>query len=224
MITQTPTKRPFLSLREPICSLTHLSGAILSLAGMIWLLILVQGDPLAVLACSLYGGSLIFLFLASALSHSLFVNDRLQMRLCQLDYIGIFMLIAGSTAPFCLITLRHDWGIPLLIMQYSIAVLGSLHVLLWPRVAHIKRAWLYIVQGWLVLVAARPLLAHLPFAALVWLFIGGVIFTVGAIILALDRPHLVPGKFSAHDLWHFFVLAGCACHFYVIVRYIAMAT
>jgi hemolysin III len=102
-------------------------------------------------------------------------------------------------------------------------VFGILVSLFWKRAPKALRLSLTLVMGWLVVVALGPLRKALPSSALLWLLVGGIVYSVGAVIYALDRPHLWPGKFSAHDLWHLFVIGGSACHYYMMLRYLAFA-
>lgn len=211
-------------LREPMSAGLHFAGAALSVAALAVLLVLARGRPLHTIGFAVYGASLVFLYLASAVSHSLHVKPPVQAWLSRLDYIAIFLLIAGTCAPLCLMTLRGSaWGGRLLAVEYGLAALGVAHVLLWRHAPHWPRVVLYVVMGWLVMLAFPTLRLLLPSDALAWLVGGGLVFTVGLVVLALDRPHLRPGRFSAHDLWHAFVLAGTACHFVFMVRFLALS-
>lgn len=206
-------------LKEPFCALSHYTGAVLSVGALVLLLGAARGRPLPTLAAALYGGSLIALYLASALSHTWHAAPRVQTWLSRADYVGIFLLIAGTYAPMCLVSLRGPWGRGLLSVEYGLAVVGIANVL-FTRTPHWMRVPVYAVMGWLAVVALGPLQRALPPAALHWLFAGGAFYTGGLAILALDRPHLWPGRFSAHDLWHVCVLAGSACHFVLIYLYV----
>lgn len=186
---------------------------------LILLLLAARGRPLPTLGAVLYGGSLIALYLASALSHTWHAPERVQTWLSRADYVAIFLLIAGTYAPLCLVSLRGPWGWRLLGAEYGLAILGIGNVL-FSRTPHWMRVPVYAVMGWLAVVALGPIQRALPTAAIGWLFAGGLLYSVGLIVLAVDRPHLWPGKFSAHDLWHVFVLAGSACHFVLILRYV----
>jgi hemolysin III len=208
-------------IREPFCGLSHLAGAILSMVGMVALLALANGRPWRVVSFAIYGASLIVLYTASALYHSLPVPQRHVARLLRFDYSAIFLLIAGTSVPLCLGPLRGAWGWSLLAAEYGMALLGIGAVLFCQRLSDGLRVLLYFCMGGLIFVAMAPLRQALPPAALAWLFSGGAAYTLGAIILGVDRPHLWPGKFSAHDLWHLFVLGGSACHFVLMLRFVA---
>lgn len=207
-------------LKDPFCGLSHAIGAGLSLAALVVLLLRANGSLLASVAFLIYGLSLLALYTSSALYHSLQVSPQATRKLQQLDHCAIFVLIAGTYTPVCLITLKGSWGACLLAGQCALLVVGLGLSLArsapeWPRFV------LYLLMGWMVLVALGPLRAALPAAGFRWLLFGGIAYSVGAVIFAADKPHLWPGKFSAHDLWHVFVLAGSACHFVVMLRFVA---
>lgn len=208
-------------LKEPFCGLSHFVGAGMSAVLLIALLVIADGRPRRVVAFAVYGLSLITLYLASALYHSLHTDPDTERRLQLMDYASIFLLIAGTYTPVCLITLRGVGGGPILAAEYAMAVTGIGILLFWKNAPHIVRVPFYLVMGWLAVVAWPQLERALPDAALWWLVLGGLFYTFGTVIYATDRPHLCPGRFSAHDLWHLFVMAGSACHAVLILRYIA---
>lgn len=212
---------PRFPIREPFSGLSHLLGAVLSLAGMIALLLMAQGRPRYLLAFAIYGLSLILLYASSALYHSLHVSEEQVKRLQRLDYAAIFLLIAGTYTPVCLIVLHGvlRWG--LLAAIYTIAAGGICTILCWRKHPHWIRVTLYIVMGWLALAILPTLRMVLSPVGMAWLLAGGAIYTVGVVFYALGRPNLWPGKFSSHDLWHVFVLGGSACHFLLMLTIVA---
>lgn len=211
----------FKCLKEPFCSVSHGAGVLLSLAALIFLLVSSAGKPLHQLAFAIYGVSLMTLYAASTLYHSLRVPPHAEKKLARFDYCAIYLLIAGSYTPVCLIALGGAWGSGLMAAIWGLALAGIGGCIFWKNNPDWLRMTLYLVMGWLIVIAAAPLREALPATALRWLLAGGVAYSVGAIILAIDRPHLWPGKFSAHDLWHIFVLAGSACHFVMMACFIA---
>jgi len=200
-------------LREPFSAMSHLVGALLSIAALVILLVLSHGRPWHIVSFSIYGSSLILLYTASALYHALSVRPRYAERLRRLDHSMIYLLILGSYAPLCLIALRGAWGWSLFGVEIGLAVTGIAFSMFWTRVPDWVRLMLYLGMGWLIVIALVPLRAAISNTAWEWLVAGGLTFSIGAVIFALDRPHLLPGKFHAHDLWHCFVLAGTICHF-----------
>lgn len=208
-------------LKEPFCGLSHWVGAAFSVAVLVALLVVADGRPRRLVAFGIYGLSLVALYTASALYHSLHAEPETERRLQLLDYASIFLLIAGTYTPVCLITLRGAGGIPMLAAEYAMAVTGIGILLFWKNAPHTVRVPFYVIMGWLAVIAWPQLERALPDAALWWLVGGGLFYTFGTIIYATDRPHLWPGKFTAHDLWHLFVMAGSACHAILILFYIA---
>lgn len=199
--------------REPFSAISHMVGAALSIAALVVLLVLSHGRPWHVVSFSIYGATLIALYTASALHHSLSVRPRYARRLQRLDHSMIYLLILGSYTPLCLITLRGGWGWSLFGVECGLAVTGIALSVFWKRVPDWVRLMLYLVMGWLIVIALAPLRAAITPFAWGWLVAGGLTYSLGAVIFALDRPHLIPGRFHAHDLWHCFVLAGTVFHF-----------
>lgn len=208
--------------REPFNGISHLAGAALSVAALVVLLILAWGRPWATAAFTVYGVSLIVLYAASTLYHSLRVSRRVYHWLGRCDYIAIFLLIAGTYAPLCLVTLRHTVGWPLMLSEYGLALMGIAGVVFWKRMPDWVRIVLYVVMGCLIVPVLPHLSALLPPAALGWLVAGGIVYLIGLMVFTLDRPTLWPGRNIAHGLWHLFVLGGSACHYILVLRYIAL--
>jgi hemolysin III len=208
-------------IKEPFCGLSHGFGVVLSVAALIALLVVARGRFWHTAGFAIYGASLILLYSASTLYHSLDGPPYFVQRLMRLDHSAIFGLIAGSYTPICLISMRNELGWTLLLSVYSLAAAGIALTLRWKNGPDWPRVSLYIILGWLSVLAFAPLRDALTPEGMAWLVAGGVVYSVGTIIFATDRPHLWPGKFSAHDLWHLFVLGGSACHFVVMLRYVA---
>jgi hemolysin III len=210
-----------LRLREPFCGLSHMAGAGLSLVGLVALVSVSYGNPWHLTAFSIYGATLILLYTASTLYHSLPVAPSRVEQLRALDHAAIYGLIAGTYTPICLIALRGAWGWSLLGVEWGIALTAATLRLTCPRFPDWVSYALYVLMGWLAVIALGPLFEALSAAGVAWLLGGGLLYTVGAIVMALDRPRLWPGVFGSHDLWHVFVLAGSACHFVVIRWFVA---
>ncbi len=209
-------------IREPFCGLSHLVGAALSVAGLVVLLMVTSGRPWHLTGVAIYGVSLVLLYVASTLCHSVHCSIEKETQLDRFDHAAIFLLIAGTYTPLCLVPLRGPWGWTILTIEWVLAVVGIVLVMLgkvrrqWPRVA------IYVAMGWVAIIAVVPITAVLPPAAVAWMIAGGLIYTLGAVVYAANWPRLWPGRFGSHDLWHLFVLAGSACHFVMIFRFIAM--
>lgn len=210
-------------MREPFNGLSHFAGALLSLAGLLLLLMASYGKPWHVTGFAIYGASLVLLYSASTLHHSLHVSPQGGKRLHMLDQVAIYLLIAGTYTPLCLVTLRGPWGWSLLGLVWTIGLVGITLRVAWSQAPVWLPVVLYLLMGWLSLLVVRPLSLSLSPAAMSWLMAGGVVYTLGAVIFATERPRLWPGVFSAHELWHCFVLGGSACHFVLMLCYVAPA-
>ncbi len=210
-------------LREPFSGLSHLLGAVLSVAGLVVLLVWSAGEPWRTTAFSIYGASLILLYLASAVYHLLPVSPERVKKLLVWDQVAIYLLIAGTYTPLCLVSLRGAWGWSLFGVVWGIAIVGMALRIGWQKAPWWLCFALYLVMGWISLIATVPLVRLLPAAGLAWLVLGGVVYSIGAIVFATERPRLWPGRFGAHDLWHLFVLGGSACHFVLMFCFVAPA-
>jgi hemolysin III len=194
---------------------THLGGAALALAGAIVLIVLAAagGDAWKVVGVSIYGATLVVLYATSTLYHS--VRGRAKDILRKLDHDSIYLLIAGSYTPFCLVTLRGPWGWSLFGVVWGLAVLGILQELRPNKGARVWSVVIYVLMGWVALVAVVPLLEALGWGGFGWLLAGGLFYTLGIVFYALDERIT-----HAHGVWHLFVLGGSACHYVAILRYV----
>jgi len=194
-------------------SISHLIGAVAAMAGLVVLVVLasLQGNPWKIVSFSIYGATLVLLYTASALYHSRPGHPLLQ----KLDHYAIYLLIAGTYTPFSLVTLHGAWGWSIFGIIWGLAVLG----IIVDAVIKDGRRWLpvviYLVMGWLALVALKPLLAALPAAGFAWLLAGGLFYTVGVVFYALDSRCRY-----FHEIWHLFVLAGSVTHYFTILFYV----
>ncbi len=200
---------------EKFNAVTHVAGAALALAGGIVLVVLaaVGGDPWKVVGVVVYGVTLVSLYSISGLYHSL--RGRPKDVLRELDHQSIYLLIAGSYTPFCLVTLRGPWGWSLLGVVWGLAVLGGLQELRTASGARILSVVIYVVMGWVALVALVPLRHALGPAGFAWILAGGLFYTVGIVFYALDARVR-----HAHGVWHLFVIAGSATQYVAILRYV----
>jgi hemolysin III len=200
---------------ERFNAVTHLVGAILALSGAVLLVTLAAagGDPWKITGVSIYGATLVLLYTFSALYHSL--RGPVKKVLQALDHQGIYLLIAGSYTPFCLVTLRGPWGWSLLGVVWGLALLGGLQELRPKNEARILSLVIYLVMGWVAVGACVPLLQGLGVAGFSWLAAGGLLYTGGIVFYALDTRMK-----HAHGIWHLFVLAGSAAHFMAVLFYV----
>jgi hemolysin III len=209
-------------IREPVNAGTHLLGLLLAAAGTVALLRLAQGSS-QVVAFGVYGASLILLYGASTLYHSLLLPEPRLRALRTLDHIAIYFLIAGTYTPVALVTLRGPWGWTILAAAWTVAAAG-IPFKIWFLDAPI---WLstaiYLGMGYMALLALVPLAAVVSMSGLAWLAGGGLAYTMGAVIFARQRPDPFPGIFGHHEIWHVLVLVGSACHFAFMLFHVAPA-
>jgi len=204
-------------IREPVNSLTHWAGALLALAGLIALLIVGWGRPAKVISLLIYGISLIFLFSASATYHMVQVKDKVLEIFRKVDHAAIYFLIAGTYTPFCVNAFSGFWKWGMLSIIWSLALIGILVKVFYIRAPRWLNAGIYIVMGWLAVGAAGQMLAALPVWVLTWLIIGGVIYTLGAVVYITKIFNFKPGVFGFHEMWHIFVLLAAAAHFVAVL-------
>jgi len=207
-------------LREPVSGLTHLVFAVVAVIGATVLITLaaVYRKWWHLGAFIVYGLSLVLLYLASSLYHLLPVSDRAQRVLRQLDHVAIFLLIAGTYTPLCLVPLRGPWGWSLFAAVWTLALAGMFQAIFAVDAPRWLVASLYLGLGWLVVVAIWPLVTLVSLEGVFWFFLGGGFYTIGAVIYALKRPDPVPGVFGFHEIFHIFVMLGSLAHFLGIVR------
>ena len=197
-----------------------MAGGLLACVGVVVLLAR-AGRADQFVAFGIFGLSLIALYAASALYHLAPLSPAGVARLRRLDHMMIFVLIAGTYTPFCLLALDGVWRAGLLILAWGFALCGILLKLLWMGAPRWLSVALYLGMGWGALIAAPALFQAVPPGGIAWVLGGGFIYSVGAIVYGLRRPNLVPGVFGFHELWHLFVVAGSACHFWAVLHYVA---
>lgn len=206
--------------REPVNGLTHAAGALLSVAALPTLIVpaATAGKNTHVVAFSVYGTSLVLLYAASALYHLLRVSERTVAVLRRIDHVMIYVLIAGTYTPVCMIVLPDAWGRMMLVGIWILAAIGFVFTILWIHAPRWLSTTLYVAMGWSVVAAAAPLVQALSPEGVFWLAAGGAFYTAGAVMYALKKPDPVPGWFGFHEIWHLFVLAGSFCHFMMMIE------
>lgn len=201
---------------ERFNSISHLIGAVAALAGLVVVVVVAaqQGDPWKIVSFSVYGATLFFLYTVSTLYHSL--RGRAKQIFRKLDHYSIYFLIAGTYTPFTLVTLRGAWGWTIFGVIWGLAAVGIALESLPQQGNRVLSLAVYILMGWLVLVALKPLLEALPWAGFVWLLLGGFFYTSGVAFYLFDEKirHF-------HGIWHLFVLAGSISHYVTILFYVA---
>jgi len=209
---------PKLRRYELANSLTHGTGLALSVGGCAVLVTLaaLRGNAWHLVACSVYGATLVCLYTASTVYHS--VRSRRWKRILRVvDHSSIYLLIAGTYTPFTLVSLRGAWGWTLFGTVWGLTVAGILFKVWWVDHFPILSTLVYLAMGWLVLIAVKPVLAMMPLAAIAWLLAGGLLYTAGVAFFAWQRlPY-------HHAIWHVFVLGGSVCHYFAVLYYVLPA-
>ena len=200
---------------EKLNSITHMLGAVVALAGLVVLVVAasLQGDVWRIVSFSIYGTSLFLLYLFSTLYHS--TKGPLKSLYKKLDHIGIYLLIAGSYTPFVLVSLNGAWGWSLFGVIWGLAAIGTLLDIFSTDKRRIIQLIIYVLMGWIALIAIKPLIESLSLAGFLWLLGGGLFYSFGIVFYILDLK-----KYHFHGIWHLFVLAGSATHYFTIMYYV----
>ena len=214
-----------LSIKDPGSALTHFIGMILAGLAATPLLVLAakDGGRYAVPALAIFAASMILLYGASTTYHTFNISEKVNKVLRKIDHMMIFILIAGSYTPICVIPLRDTVGIPLLILVWAVAIAGMLIKAFWITCPKWFSSVLYITMGWLCVLAFVPIFHALPRVGFDWLLAGGIIYTIGGVIYALKVP-LFDARhknFGSHEIFHVFIMLGSACHFVVMYFFVA---
>ena len=209
-------------IREPINGLTHLAGAFLSFIGLLAMVIKAASDssPLSVAAVIIFGISMILLYSASATYHMVIATDKVIAFLRRLDHSMIFILIAGTYTPYCLISLNGVTGWVLFGIVTAAAVSGVAFKMIWFNCPRWLSTFLYIVMGWMVIFVVSPLSGSIESAGLFLLVLGGILYTIGGIIYGAKPAFLRTKYMGFHEIFHIFILLGSLCHFLSIYLYV----
>jgi len=194
-------------------SLTHGAGLALAVAGCAVLVTLaaLRGNARHIVACSVYGATLVCLYAASTVYHSV-RSRRLRRVMRFLDHSAIYLLIAGTYTPFMLVNLRGGWGWTLFGLVWGMAAAGIVLKVWYVGKFPIASTIVYVAMGWVAIVAVKPILAMVPVAGILWLLAGGLLYTAGVGFFAWEKlPY-------HHAIWHLFVIGGSVCHYIAVVR------
>lgn len=196
-------------------TLTHGLGLILSLAAMVWMIVqaAIHGDAWHVTACAVFGATLVLMYSASTVYHGL-RNPKYKRWFRVVDHQAIYLLIAGSYTPWVMVTLRGETGWwSLLAAVWGLGLLGVLSKLKKENRYRDAGLVLYLAMGWMFLLAVEPMLTLLPLAAIIWIAVGGLIYTAGIAFYSSQREF-------AHAIWHMFVMGGSFCHVMAVSLYV----
>ena len=194
---------------------SHLLGAVAACIGAVWMLVVasLDGSPWKIVSVAIYGFTLMVLYSASTVYHS--VRGRKKVIMQKVDHFSIYLLIAGTYTPFCLVTLRGVWGWTLFGIVWGLALIGMLQEIRPRSEARILSLVIYAVMGWVIVIATGPLLDHLETTGLVLLAAGGLLYTGGIVFYAFDD------RFRHwHGIWHLFVIGGSLLHYLTIALYV----
>lgn len=218
--------KKILKAKDPGSAVTHFIGVLMALFSAIPLLMRASKAPdfVHLISLSIFVLSLILLYTASTVYHTFNLSDKINRRLKKFDHMMIFILIAGTYTPVCLIALNGRIGYSLLILIWSMAILGIGLKAFWVYCPKWVSSVIYIAMGWTCVLAFAPLLNALPAAAFHWLLAGGIIYTIGGVIYALKLPifNKKHRYFGSHEIFHLFCLGGSACHFIFMYQFVAV--
>lgn len=215
-------RNPYDGLR-PWSAITHGVGAALAAAGTV--LLLLKAAALGVAGTRLvpyviYGVSMIALYLASTCYHCLNGGVRLRIALRKLDHCSICLLIAGTYTPVCLCALGGAWGWALFGIIWALAAVGIGLALLWINCPRSLTSTVYIAMGWMAIFAIYPIWRAVGNEGLLWLLLGGVLYTAGGVLYALKWPGRNNPRFGCHEIFHVFIVLGSIAHFWLVYHVI----
>ena len=213
-------------IKDPMSALTHFIGAILSLVAVTSLVMKAyyMENTLYMLAFGIFGTSLVLLYSASTIYHIVDRPQKISKLLKRVDHMMIFILIAGTYTPICLIPLDaasgNTIGVTILTVVWCVAILGIFMKIVWINAPRWLSTAQYILMGWIAIFAILPLFNTMNHGGFVWLLVGGIIYTIGGLIYATKWPKLNFKWFGFHEVFHVFVLAGSLCHYFMILSLI----
>jgi len=200
------------ALREPVNSLTHWLGVVLAVPFLVVMLWWARDKGLSAWPFVVFGVSFALLYLASASYHSFHGSERALAWLRKLDHSAIFLLIAGSYTPVAYFGLTGELRFTVLALVWGIAIAGITLKLVTMKLPRWLSTALYLGMGWLAIAFMPQFMQTLPVGALVWLGVGGLLYTIGAVVYATKKLDFIPGVFGFHEVWHLFVLGGSSAH------------
>ncbi len=205
-------------LRDPMSGFTHFIGFGLAIWALVMLLLRQNNTAISYTSLSIFGAGMILLYLFSTLYHWLPLREKGVRIFRKIDHIMIFVFIAATYTPICLLTLHGAWGWSLFGVCWGLVVAGIFLKIFWLAAPRWLYTGIYLAMGWIVIVAIRPVLRNLPSGGLYLLVLGGLFYSVGAVIYALKKPNF--RYLSFHDIWHIFVMLGSFSHFYMIYYFV----
>lgn len=213
-------------VKDPGSAITHFIGTLMAVFAATPLLIKAARQPggIHMISLGIFILSMILLYVASTIYHTFGQTAKVHVRLKKLDHMMIYVLIAGTYTPICVIALGGRAGLTLLVLVWSLALLGIIITGFWVHCPKWFSSIIYIAMGWTCVLAFTQLINSLPNAAFQWLLAGGIIYTIGGIVYALKLP-IFNNKhkyFGSHEIFHLFVMGGSLCHFILMYQYLAI--
>ena len=212
-------------VKDPGSAITHFIGMLMAIFAAVPLLIKAAHEPgrIYIISIAVYAVSLILLYAASTTYHTFNRSEKINTVLKKIDHMMIFILIAGTYTPVCMIVLGDKTGWTMLTLVWGIAIVGILINALWITCPKWFSSLIYIAMGWVCILAITKILSSMPRAGFMWLLAGGIIYTAGGIIYAMKLPFFNSRHryFGSHEIFHLFVMGGSLCHYVMMYRFVA---
>lgn len=207
--------------REPFNAYSHYLGALVALIWLIFLMLAASEDSSGrQISFFVYGISVVLMFLSSAIYHSLNVHTKVEELFRLFDHILIYIIIAGTYTPMCVILLKDGWQLGMLLGIWLFALGGILKKIFWLNAPRWFSTLIYLLMGWVSVIILPMIWNIMPHDFIYWIGVGGVFYTAGAVIYAIKKPDPYPEVFGFHEIWHLFVMGGAFSHFWAIYYYL----
>lgn len=211
----------FLPAREPFNTYSHLIGAVVAVIWTVALMLNASDSSLwHRISFLIYGVTVFAMFSSSAVYHSINVSFKREEFFRLIDHIMIYLVIAGSYTPICAVVLEGEWRLWMLIGIWLFALFGILKKIFWLNAPRWFSTLLYLLMGWIAVIIFPQIWDSLPHGFAYWIAIGGLCYTIGAIIYVIEKPDPKPETFGFHEIWHIFVMGGAFSHFWAIFYYL----
>ena len=219
-------RQKIMKAKDPGSAVTHFIGLVMAVFATIPLLIKAAANPgyIHTISLGIFILSMILLYVASTIYHTLNISAKVNQRLKKFDHMMIYILIAGTYTPICMIALGDTVGIALMAIIWGLAIIGIIVTGFWVNGPKWLSSVVYIAMGWTCVLAFTQLINSLPSAGFIWLLAGGIIYTIGGVVYALKLPIFNNRYkyFGSHEIFHLFVMTGSLCHFILMYNYIAV--
>jgi hemolysin III len=208
--------------RDPASGFSHLLGAVLAVVGLVFLLhsAISNRNIWQIVSFSIFGASAILLYSTSATYHLVKASEKVITTLRKLDHMMIFVLIAGTYTPICLVLLRGKIGYTVLITLWSMTLLGIFFKIFFINAPRWLYTSIYLIMGWFAVFIIVPIYKVSGFNTIIWLGIGGIFYTIGGVIYGLKKPNLIPKWLGFHEIFHIFIILGTLSHFLMIYKFV----